>query len=87
MAMVTEVKRTAAMNTMYPVAKQVHTYTFNSLPLQLGDQLSPVTLLAVLRQELAAFRQQPTLTAPASEVSAPVDSRYEPLHSKVKAGR
>jgi len=47
----------------------------------------PRITLAVLRQELVAFRQQPTVTAPASEVSAPVDNSYEPLHSKVKAGR
>jgi homoserine O-acetyltransferase/O-succinyltransferase len=32
------------MNTLCPVAKQVHTYTFDALPLQLGDQLAPVTL-------------------------------------------
>src|SRR5712691_3627946 len=44
MTMVTEVKRTTVMKTLYPVAKQIHTYTFDSLPLQLGDQLGPVTL-------------------------------------------
>jgi homoserine O-acetyltransferase len=42
--MVTEVKRTTAKDTLYPVAKYVHTYTFNSLPLQLGGQFGPVTL-------------------------------------------
>ena len=42
--MVIEVKHTAVMNTLYPAAKQVHTYTFKSLPLQLGDQFGPVTL-------------------------------------------
>ena len=44
MAMVIGVKRTALMNTLYTVAKQVHTYTFDSLPLQRGGQLGPVTL-------------------------------------------
>jgi homoserine O-acetyltransferase len=44
MAMVIEVKRTAVKNTLYPVATQVRTYTFDSLPLQLGDQFGPVTL-------------------------------------------
>jgi len=43
----------------------------------------PRIILAVLRQELAAFRRQPTVTAPANEVSAPVYSSYESLHSKV----
>jgi homoserine O-acetyltransferase/O-succinyltransferase len=32
------------MNTLYSIPKQVHTYTFNSLPLQLGGWLVPVTL-------------------------------------------
>jgi 2-polyprenyl-6-methoxyphenol hydroxylase-like FAD-dependent oxidoreductase len=49
----------------------------------LSTLFQPRIILAVLRQELAAFKQQPTVTAPASEVSAPVDSSYEPLHSKV----
>ena len=44
MAMVIEVKRTAVMNTLYTAAKQVHTYTFDSLPLQCGGQFGPVTL-------------------------------------------
>jgi hypothetical protein len=44
MAMVIEVKHTAVKNTLYTAAKQVHTYTFKSLPLQLGDQFGPVTL-------------------------------------------
>jgi hypothetical protein len=39
MAMVTEVK-----HTLYPVAEQVHTYTFDSLPLQHGGQFGPVIL-------------------------------------------
>ena len=42
--MVIEVKRTAVKNTLYPVAKQVRTYTFDSLPLQCGGQFGPVTL-------------------------------------------
>jgi homoserine O-acetyltransferase/O-succinyltransferase len=42
--MVTEVKRTAAQDTLYPVAEHARTYTFNSLPLQLGGQFGPVTL-------------------------------------------
>src|SRR5579884_583202 len=37
----------------------------------LSALFQPRIILAVLRQELAAFRQQPTATAPASEVSAP----------------
>src|SRR6266487_5046929 len=44
MAMVAEVKGTVVKDTLYPVAKHVRTYTFNSLPLQLGDQFGPVTL-------------------------------------------
>ncbi len=42
--MVAEVKGTVVKDTLYPVAKHVRTYTFNSLPLQLGDQFGPVTL-------------------------------------------
>jgi homoserine O-acetyltransferase/O-succinyltransferase len=42
--MVTEVKRTAALDTLYFVTEHVRTYTFNSLPLQLGGQFGPVTL-------------------------------------------
>jgi len=49
----------------------------------LSTLFRPHIILAVLRQELAAFRQQPTVTAPASEVSAPVYSSSEPLHSEV----
>ena len=49
----------------------------------LSTLFQPRIILAVLRQELAAFRQQPTVTAPASEGSAPVYSSYESLHSKV----
>ena len=37
----------------------------------LSALFQPRIILAVLRQELAAFRQQPTVTAPASEGSAP----------------
>src|SRR5712692_8397686 len=44
MAMVAEVKHTAVKNTLYPVAKQVRTYTFDSLPLRRGGQFGPVTL-------------------------------------------
>jgi homoserine O-acetyltransferase/O-succinyltransferase len=44
-AMVKEVKHAAVVkNTPYPVAKQVKTFTFDALPLQLGGQLGPVTL-------------------------------------------
>lgn len=53
----------------------------------LSTLFRPRIILAVLRHELAAFRQQPTVKAPASEGSAPVDSSDEPLHSKVSAGR
>jgi 2-polyprenyl-6-methoxyphenol hydroxylase-like FAD-dependent oxidoreductase len=49
----------------------------------LSTLFQPRIILAVLRQELAAFRQQPTVTAPASDVSAPVYSSCESLHSKV----
>ncbi len=31
-------------NTLYPIAKQVKTFTFDALPLQLGNQFGPVTL-------------------------------------------
>jgi homoserine O-acetyltransferase len=44
MAMVTDVKHSAVKHSLYPVAEQVHTYTFDSLWLQLGDQFGPVTL-------------------------------------------
>ena len=44
MAMVIEMKHTAVKNTLYPVAKQVKTFTFDALPLQLGGQFGPVTL-------------------------------------------
>src|SRR5436305_13952880 len=44
MAMVAEVKGTVVKDTLYPVAMHVRTYTFNSLPLQLGDKFGPVTL-------------------------------------------
>src|SRR5437588_12579997 len=44
MAMVTEFKRSTGKHSLYPVAEQVHTFTFNSLPLQLGGQFGPVTL-------------------------------------------
>jgi hypothetical protein len=37
----------------------------------LSALLQPRIILAVLRQELAAFRRQPTVTAPASEESVP----------------
>src|SRR5437763_2911002 len=40
--MATEVKRTAAKNPLYP--EHTRTYTFNSLPLQMGGQFGPVTL-------------------------------------------
>ncbi|MFL5702595.1 MAG: alpha/beta fold hydrolase, partial [Ktedonobacteraceae bacterium] len=44
-AMVIEVKHAAVVkNTLYPAAKQVKTFTFDALPLQLGGQLGPVTL-------------------------------------------
>jgi homoserine O-acetyltransferase len=44
MAMVIEIKSTTAKNPLYPVAKQVKTFTFDALPLQLGGQFGPVTL-------------------------------------------
>ncbi|HEY6411087.1 MAG TPA: FAD-dependent oxidoreductase, partial [Ktedonobacteraceae bacterium] len=43
----------------------------------------PRIILAVLRKELAAIRQQPIVTAPGSEGSEPVFSSSEPVHSKV----
>lgn len=46
----------------------------------LSTLFRPRIILAVLRQELTAFRQQPTVRAPAS---APVYSSNEPVHSKV----
>ena len=48
----------------------------------LSTLFRPRIILAVLHQELAAFRQRPAVTAPASEGSAPVDSSYEPVHNK-----
>src|SRR5712691_1692406 len=44
MAMVIEIKHTTAKNPLYPVAKQVKTFTFDALPLQRGGQFGPVTL-------------------------------------------
>src|SRR6266480_4396314 len=49
----------------------------------LSTLFHPRIILAVLRQELVAYRKQTTVTAPASEVSAPVYSSCEPLHSNV----
>ncbi|MBA2679100.1 MAG: FAD-dependent monooxygenase [Ktedonobacteraceae bacterium] len=49
----------------------------------LSTLFQPRIILAVLRQELAAFRQQPTMTAPASEGSVLVSSSDESVHSKV----
>ncbi|GCE29976.1 hypothetical protein KDA_54600 [Dictyobacter alpinus] len=40
-------------------------------------------ILAVLRQELIAFRQQPTITKPANEESVLASSNDESVHSKV----
>jgi 2-polyprenyl-6-methoxyphenol hydroxylase-like FAD-dependent oxidoreductase len=48
----------------------------------LSTLFRPRIILAVLHQELAAFKQQPGVTAPASKGSAPVDSSDEPVHSK-----
>jgi homoserine O-acetyltransferase/O-succinyltransferase len=42
--MVIEIKSTTKKNPLYPVAKQVKTFTFDALPLQLGGQFGPVTL-------------------------------------------
>ena len=42
--MVTDVKHSAVKHSLYPVAEQVYTYTFDSLWLQLGDKFGPVTL-------------------------------------------
>jgi 2-polyprenyl-6-methoxyphenol hydroxylase-like FAD-dependent oxidoreductase len=47
----------------------------------------PRIILAVLHQELAVLRQQPGVTAKAREGSAPVDSSYQPVHSKAQTGR
>src|SRR2546423_14184472 len=44
MAMVTEFKRSTGKNSVYPVAEQVQTFTFDPPPLQLGGQFGPVTL-------------------------------------------
>jgi hypothetical protein len=49
----------------------------------LSTLFQPRIILAVLRQELAAFRQQPSVIVPASEGSEPVESSYKPLHSNV----
>ena len=48
----------------------------------LSTLFQPRIILAVLRQEMTAFRQQPTMTAPASEETSPVYSSNEPLHNK-----
>ena len=53
----------------------------------LSTLFQPRVILTVLRQELAAFRRQPTRDSVASEVSALINSSYEPLHCKVEAGR
>jgi 2-polyprenyl-6-methoxyphenol hydroxylase-like FAD-dependent oxidoreductase len=49
----------------------------------LSALFQPRIILAVLRRELAALRRQPPCDGTASEVSAPVYSSYESLHSKV----
>jgi 2-polyprenyl-6-methoxyphenol hydroxylase-like FAD-dependent oxidoreductase len=49
----------------------------------LSTLFQPRIILAVLRRELASFRQQPTISAPVSEGSTPVYSSNEPVHSKV----
>jgi 2-polyprenyl-6-methoxyphenol hydroxylase-like FAD-dependent oxidoreductase len=49
----------------------------------LSTLFQPRIILAVLRRELASFRQQPTISAPVSERSTPVYSSNEPVHSKV----
>src|SRR5712692_3900789 len=44
-AMVIEVKHAVVVkNTLYPIVKQVKTFTFDALPLQLGGRFGPVTL-------------------------------------------
>lgn len=42
--MVIEIKQTTAKNPLYPVTKQVNTFTFDELPLQRGGQFGSVTL-------------------------------------------
>jgi 2-polyprenyl-6-methoxyphenol hydroxylase-like FAD-dependent oxidoreductase len=49
----------------------------------LSTLFQPRIILAVLRQELTAFMQHPSVTAPTNEVSAPVYSSYEPVRNKV----
>ncbi len=49
----------------------------------LSTLFQPRIILAVLRRELAAFRQQPTVTGPANEGSVLVASSDELVHSKV----
>jgi hypothetical protein len=48
----------------------------------LSTLFRPHIILAVLRQELAVFRQQPTVTAPESEVSISAYNSYEQLHNQ-----
>jgi 2-polyprenyl-6-methoxyphenol hydroxylase-like FAD-dependent oxidoreductase len=49
----------------------------------LSTLFRPRIIMAVLRQELAAFRRHPAVTAPASEVSAQIYGSNEPVHSKI----
>ena len=81
--MVTEVKRSAAQNTPYPVAGHVCTYTFDSLPLQLGGQFGPVTLAYETWGTLNAAADNVVLIAHALTGSSHAHDAERPDDTKV----
>src|SRR5713101_9454440 len=83
MAMVIEVKRTAVKNTLYTVAKQVHSYTFDSLLLQCGGQFGPVTLAYETWGTLNAERDNAVLIIHALTGSSHAYDEERPDDAKV----
>jgi hypothetical protein len=53
----------------------------------LSTLFRPRIMLAVLRQELTAFRRQPAVAETGSDMSAPVYRSTEPVLNKVEAER
>src|SRR5215472_12434856 len=94
MAIVPEVKQTTVMNTPYTLAKQVHAYTFDSLPLQCGDQFGPATLAYETWGKLNAERDNAvlithalTLSSHAHDVERPDDPKAAWWNPLIGPGR
>ncbi len=81
--MVAEVKRSAVKHSLYPVAEQVHIYTFNSLPLQLGGQFGPVTLAYEIWGTLNATGDNAVLITHALTGSSHAHDAEHPYDTKV----